>query len=149
MGGTNAAVDGIARFEVESLDLRWGNIDVVRAWQVVVIQGSQKTKAFRQRFEDAFTPDFAAQSGLMLQNFVDEFLSAQVGCIFDLHLDSFGEKFRDMHAFDLFDLHNKTCLICVKARLYPRYERDTELLFWFIIRDFELKSSYCLLLLVS
>ena len=107
MGRSDASVDGVAGFEVKTFDLRWRDVDVVRGRQVVVVDGTQETESFGEGFEDALAPDFAAFLGLSLEDGIDEFLPTQISRIFDIELGGVGEEFRDVHAFDFFDLHER------------------------------------------
>ena len=103
--GTDASIDGVARTEVESFYLSRGDVDVIWAWEVVIIDGAQESVAVRQNLENAFAPDVAADSRLCLQEFVDKFLSAEIGGIFNVQFECLGKEFRNVHSLYFFDVH--------------------------------------------
>ncbi len=71
------AGDGVARAQIEALDLRWRDVDVVRPVEVVPVLAAQKAVALGQDLEHAF----AAQHDIRVEQFLldaeDEVLFAK------------------------------------------------------------------------
>src|SRR6266853_1477626 len=70
------AGDGVAGAQVELADLRWRNVDVVRAGKVVVFRSTQKSESIGETFEDAFGEDQAVLFSLRPQDLKDQLLLA-------------------------------------------------------------------------
>ena len=77
MRRTDLAADGVAGLEIEFADLRRGNVNVVRAGQVVVVGRAEKTVTIRQDFQHAFSEDVTFFFALGLKDLEDEVLLAQ------------------------------------------------------------------------
>src|ERR1700722_2531808 len=77
MRGANLAADGVAGLKIKLANLRWRDIYVVRARQIVVIGRAQESVAVGQDFEHSFRKDVAFFFALGLKNFEDEVLFAQ------------------------------------------------------------------------
>ena len=107
VGRAYATVDRVACAQIKSLDLRWRDVDVVGTGKVVVVDGTKESKALGQRFEDAFAPNFTADARLCLEYAVDELLTAEIGCVFDIERGGFFEQLRNVHAFYVFNKHDQ------------------------------------------
>ena len=70
------ATDGVAGLQVKLANLRWRNVNVVRAGQIVVIRRAQKSVAIRKDFEHAFGEDVAFFFALRLQDLENQILFA-------------------------------------------------------------------------
>src|SRR5205823_4282270 len=71
------AADRIARLEVELAYLRWRDINVIRAGEVVVIGRPQKSVTIGQNLQHAFSEDVPFLLTLRLQNLEDQVLLSQ------------------------------------------------------------------------
>ena len=56
-GRSNLAHDRIAGTQIETLDLRGADVNVIRSVEVVPVLGAKKAVAFRQYFKDAFSAE--------------------------------------------------------------------------------------------
>jgi hypothetical protein len=74
MGRPHIAADRVAGLQIKLADLRWGNINVVRAGQIVLVGRAEKTIAVGQDFEDTLGKDVAFFFALCLEDLEDEVL---------------------------------------------------------------------------
>ncbi len=86
LGGANLAGDGVAGAQVEAANLRGRDVDVVGAWQIVVLGSAEEAEAVGQAFEHAFGEDQTALFGLGLEDLEDQLLLAQAGRSGDSHV---------------------------------------------------------------
>src|SRR5262249_319062 len=102
---TNLSRYGVARAQVELANLRRRDIDVIRAWQIVVVRGSEKSKTIRQSFENDFTENEAALLGLRLQDLENQFLLPHSGS--SLNVEIFGNLRQrgNVHFLQLCNVH--------------------------------------------
>ena len=75
-GRPNLSRDGVAGPQVELPDLRRGNVNVIRAGQIVVFRGAQEAEAIGQAFQDAFGENQAVLLGLGAEDLEDQLLLA-------------------------------------------------------------------------
>jgi len=92
--------DGVAGLEVELANLGRGDVDIVRAGQVVVIGRAQEAVAIGQDFEDAFGEDMALFFALRLENLEDEVLFAETAGACDIEAAGKFAKFGDVVLFE-------------------------------------------------
>src|SRR5439155_6885671 len=98
----------------ELANLRWRNIDVVRAGQIVVLGRAQKTKTIRQGLQHTLGKDEPALFGLRGQNLVNQFLLAHSGSGRDVHgLGDLGQR-RDGHVCQRGEVKN--LFFAIRAR---------------------------------
>ncbi len=83
---TNLARHRVAGLQIEFADLGWRHVNVVGAWQVVVVRRAEKAEAVGQHFEHALREDEAALFGLRLQDLKDQLLLAHTGGASDIHI---------------------------------------------------------------
>src|ERR1044072_390901 len=83
LGLPDRAGDGVAGAQVEAPDLARGDVDVIRAGQVVVLGGTQEAEAVGQALEDPLGEDEPALLGLRLEDLEDQLLLAQRGGALD------------------------------------------------------------------
>src|SRR5207253_9744413 len=103
---TNLAADRVAGAQIELANLRWRDIDVVRAGQIVVLGRAQKTKTIGQSFQHTFGKDESALFGLRGQNLENLFLLAHSGSARDVHgLGDLGQG-RAGHVFQRGEVNN-------------------------------------------
>ena len=76
LGGPDLAGNRIPRPQTETADLRRGDVDVVRAREVVVIDRAEKSETVREDLQDAGTGDDAVFLGLGLQDGENQVLSS-------------------------------------------------------------------------
>ncbi len=94
LGRAHLARHRVPLAQAELLDLRRGDVNVVRPRQVVVIRATEEPETVLQDLQDALVGDHPGIAGLGLQDFGDELLLAQAGdgARFQLfgHLDQLG-----------------------------------------------------------
>jgi len=103
----DVAADGVAGLEIELANLRGGDVDVVRAGEVVVVGRAEEAVAVGEDFEDAFGEDVAFFFGLRLEDLEDEVLFAEAAGTGDVEgageLAEFGDalffQFGNGHVF--------------------------------------------------
>ena len=111
---TNLAADRVAGAQIELANLRWRDIDVVRAGQIVVLGRAQKTKTIRQGLQHTLGKDEPALFGLRGQNLENQFLLAHSGSAGDVHgLGDLGQR-RDGHVFQRGEVKN--LFFAIRAR---------------------------------
>ena len=95
----------VARAQVEFTNLRGRDVDVVRAWQIVVVRGSEKSETVRKSFKNAFTENEAALLGLRLQDLENQFLLPHSGS--SLNVEVFGNLRQrgNVHFLQLCNVH--------------------------------------------
>src|SRR5262249_60486814 len=89
---SNLALDGVARAQTEAPDLRWRNVDVVGAWQVVCLRRAQEAEAILQHFDDTLADDFDLLRCELLENREHQLLLAHRGGILDPALFCHAER---------------------------------------------------------
>src|ERR1035438_614055 len=73
----NLPRDGVTGTQVKLADLRRGDIDVVRAGEIVVFGGAQETETIGEALEDAFGEDQTVLFGLGSEDLKDQLLLSQ------------------------------------------------------------------------
>jgi murein L,D-transpeptidase YcbB/YkuD len=99
LGRTHLAGDGIAGVQIEALDLRGRDVDVVGTGQVVVGRRTQEAVALGQDLQHPLGEDQAVLLGLGLEDLEDELLLAQPAGALDLEF--LGEAQQLGHGADL------------------------------------------------
>jgi hypothetical protein len=86
LGRTDLSGDRVAGAEVEASDLRGGDVDVVRAREVVLVRCAQEPESVRERLEHALREDLPLLLGLRLEDGEDQILLAHAGGVLDVHV---------------------------------------------------------------
>ena len=94
LGAADMAVDGVAGAQAEAADLRWRNVDVVGAGQVIGFRRAQKAEAVRQNLDHAFTDDIGFAGGELLEDAEHQLLLAHRRGVLDLKLFREGDELR-------------------------------------------------------
>src|SRR6476620_5129781 len=93
----DVAFDGVAGAKAEAADLRWRDVDVVGAGQVVGIGRAQKAEAVGENLNDAFTDNVDFLDRELLENGEHQLLLTHGAGIFDPVLyrerDELGRRF--------------------------------------------------------
>src|SRR5215467_10924322 len=110
LGRPHLAGDSVPGAQVELADLRWGNVNIIRTRQIVVVGGTKKAETVRQRFQDAFTEDEAALFGLRLQDLEDQLLLPHSGSSLDVKVFGNLRQRGDVHLLQLRDVHGGCAL---------------------------------------
>ena len=105
LGGTNLPGNRASRLQVETSDLRGGNVDVVGAGKIVVVGCPQKTKTVGKAFQDARTIDQPVLLGLCLQDREDQVLLAHARSPFDVQRLGEGSEFADLLLLEFLQVH--------------------------------------------
>ncbi len=74
---TDLTADGVTSLQIELANLRWRNVNVIRAGQIVVVGRTEETVAVGQDLQYAFGEDVAFFFALGLENLEDQVLLAQ------------------------------------------------------------------------
>jgi hypothetical protein len=93
--------DGVTGTQVKLADLRRGDIDVVRAGEIVVFGGAQETETIGEALEDAFGEDQTVLFGLGSEDLKDQLLLAHAGCAGDIQLLGDFRQVGDIFFFQL------------------------------------------------
>jgi hypothetical protein len=101
LGWANLPTHCIARAQIKLSDLRWRNINVVGARQVVVFGRTQETKAIRQCLEHALGEDESALLRLRREHLEDQLLLAHAGRARHVHAFSDAGQFGDRHLLEV------------------------------------------------
>ena len=110
--------DGVTGPQVELPNLRRRDVDVIRARQIVIFGGAQKTEAVRQTFENTFGEYESALFRLRLQNLENEILLAHRRGAHDPELFCNHTEAGDIHLLELGDVQG---LLLLAARRLFRY----------------------------
>ncbi len=86
LGRAHLAGDGVAGAQIELADLRWRDVDIVRAGQIVIFRRAQEAEAVGQAFEHAFGEDQPVLFGLGAQDLENQFLFAHAAGAGDLQI---------------------------------------------------------------
>src|SRR5262249_24495178 len=89
----------------EAADLRWRNVDVVRARQVVRLRRAQEAETVGQHFDDAFADDVDFLAGKLLGDGEHQLLLAHGAGVFDVLLLGKSEEFRRGFGFQVLKFH--------------------------------------------
>ena len=82
----NLSFDIVAGGEIETTDLRRGDVDILRAGQVIEGWGTQETEAFRHDLQDAACIDDAACSQIALDDLENDLLPLESAVILDTEM---------------------------------------------------------------
>src|ERR1700761_6393061 len=96
----DVAADRVAGLEVELANLRRGDVDVVRARQIVIVGRAEKAVAVREDFQHPFSEDVTLFFTLGLENLEDEVLLAKAGGAGDVEAASKLAQFGDIVLFE-------------------------------------------------
>src|SRR5258705_6926 len=77
LGRADLAGDRVAGAEVEPLDLRRRDVDVVRTREIVVVRGTEESVSLGEDLQDPFREDQAVLLGLSLENLEDQLLLSE------------------------------------------------------------------------
>ena len=105
LGRTHLSSHRVAGLQVELLDLRRREVDVVRAGQIVEFVRTQETVPFRQYLENTFGIDQPVFLGLVFEDFEDEFALAERGNALNVHFVGDIDQFGDVHLLQFLDVH--------------------------------------------
>src|SRR5436305_2678459 len=84
----------------------WRDIDIVRAWKIVVISGAEKTIAIGQYFQHTFSKDVPLFFTLGLQDFKDEVLLAETAGAREVKSARDLGKLSNIFFFEFCDCHS-------------------------------------------
>ncbi len=104
LGRPNLAGDDAAGAQAETADLARRDIDVVRAWKIVVIGAAQEAEAVGERFERAFAEHQAVLLDALLEDFEDQVLLLEARIIAELLLLGDAEKLGHGHLLQFGDV---------------------------------------------
>jgi hypothetical protein len=90
--GPHGALHGVAGAEVEAANLRGGDVDVVRAGEVVVIRRAKEAEAVGEALQHPVGLHLALAGGVGLEEREDELLLAQARGVFDVELARHGDE---------------------------------------------------------
>nr|GEU28109.1 hypothetical protein [Tanacetum cinerariifolium] len=94
--GAHFALDRVARVQIETADLRRGDIDIVGGRHVAGVGRAQEAEAVRQHFEGAVAENLLAGFGALFQDREHQFLLAQAGRVVDIKTDGHLQQRRDV-----------------------------------------------------
>src|ERR1035437_5604769 len=100
MRRTDIAADRVAGLQIKLANLRRGDVNVVRSWQVVVIGTAQEAVAVRQNLQHALGKNVAFFFALGLKDLEDEILLAKTAGARNLQGARDAAKFRDVFLFE-------------------------------------------------
>ena len=101
----NLPVHRVAGAQIEALDLRRRDVDVVRAVEVVPVLAAQKAVAFGQHLEHAFAREQLVRVEQILLDPEDEILLGELRRRIGNHLAGDRLELRGRFAFQLGDVH--------------------------------------------
>ena len=88
---SDLAFDGVTGTQRKAPDLRWRNIDIVRACEIVGVGRSQEAEAVLEDLDNTFADDVSIASGELLQDSEHQLLLSERARILDLELFGKGE----------------------------------------------------------
>ena len=104
---TNLASDQIAGLKIEATNLRWGDVNILRAGQVIEALRTKEPESFRKNFKDAFRKQDATALRVLLQNVEDDLMLAHGAEILDGHVFGHLIQLRHRHRLQLRDVDGK------------------------------------------
>ena len=105
LGRTDLAGDQVAGLEVEAADLRRGDVNVLRAGQVIEAAGAEEAEAFGEHFQDAFGEQHAGALGVLLEDLENHLVLAHRAEILDAHFLGHVVEVGHGHGLELGDVH--------------------------------------------
>src|SRR5579862_2214043 len=99
MRRTHLAADGVAGLQVELADLRWRNVNVVRAGKIVVVGRAEETITIRQDLQHTLGENVTFFFALGLKDLEDEVLLAQAAGAGQLEIASYLGQLGDVLFF--------------------------------------------------
>ena len=104
LGRAHLARDRVARAKVESFDLRGGDINVIRTWQVVVVGRAEEAVALGEDLEDPLREDQPVLLGLSFEDLEDQLLLSQAARALNAERVGQLHQFRNRAALELDDV---------------------------------------------
>ncbi len=101
LGRPNLPGDDIALPQAETTNLTWRDVDVIRAWQVVVVRAAKETKAVRQNLQHALAIHQAILLDAVLEDLEDEFLLGESGVLFEIAVLGHRVQLGDAHLLQI------------------------------------------------
>ena len=131
LGGADLSGDGVAGAQVETANLRRGDVDIIRPGEVVGIRGPQKAEAVREDLQDPLAEDGAVLLRGGVEDGKDQILLAHPGGALDAKL--LGKscqvgnlllfQFLQIHCFSWGDLRWSRCRCGMAARSEAHRQR--------------------------